>query len=498
MPKRYVSIWFRHLHTDRQIRRQPELREIPFVIAAPDRGRMVIKATNLLAEENGISCGTVVADARAIFPTLHVIQEELSPDPLLTALAEWCLRYTPVAAIDLPDGIMLDASGCTHLWGGERAYLKDIFTKLHHIGYDTRLGMADTIGAAWAVSRFDTITPIIEPGFHREALLNLPPVALRLEDSIVQRLHKLGLYKIGSFIGMPPSSLRRRFGQSLLDKLDQALGQQIEVLLPVQPVAPYQERLPCLEPVRTAKAIEIALHQLLAAICLRMEKEEKGLRKCRLTGYRIDGNIQQIEIGTSRASRNVKHLFHLFELKISSIEPDLGIELFVIEATLVEDLNASQEALWQTTNGSNDKEVAELLDKIAGKVGSHVIHRYLPDEHHWPERSFKAALSLQEKPVIEWRTDLPRPIQLLSKPEEIIVMVPVPDYPPVQFSYKSKMHRVIKADGPERIEQEWWIAGGMHRDYYCVEDENGARYWLFRLGHYNDEGVKWYLHGFFA
>lgn len=88
MPKRYVSIWFRHLHTDRQIRRQPELREIPFVIAAPDKGRMLIKATNLLAEENGISCSTVVADARAIFPTLHVIQEELAPDPLLTALAE--------------------------------------------------------------------------------------------------------------------------------------------------------------------------------------------------------------------------------------------------------------------------------------------------------------------------------------------------------------------------------------------------------------------------
>jgi protein ImuB len=79
------------------------------------------------------------------------------------------------------------------------------------------------------------------------------------------------------------------------------------------------------------------------------------------------------------------------------------------------------------------------------------------------------------------------------------VTAPVPDYPPLNFRHKGQLHIITKADGPERIEQEWWIQEGEHRDYYAVEDEDGGRYWLFRSGHYNNiRSPKWYLHGFFA
>ena len=67
------------------------------------------------------------------------------------------------------------------------------------------------------------------------------------------------------------------------------------------------------------------------------------------------------------------------------------------------------------------------------------------------------------------------------------------------FRYKGELHRIKKADGPERIEREWWLETGAHRDYYCVEDEKGQRYWLFRLGHYDaDQPHQWFIHGFFA
>ena len=86
-----------------------------------------------------------------------------------------------------------------------------------------------------------------------------------------------------------------------------------------------------------------------------------------------------------------------------------------------------------------------------------------------------------------------------QKPEPIEVTAPIPDYPPMLFRYKGKLHKIIKADGPERIEQEWWLQEGQHRDYYCVEDEEGCRYWLFRSGHYDAEKTyQWFIHGFFA
>ncbi|HYD22872.1 MAG TPA: DNA polymerase Y family protein, partial [Flavipsychrobacter sp.] len=211
-----------------------------------------------------------------------------------------------------------------------------------------------------------------------------------------------------------------------------------------------------------------------------------------------DNNIQQIKIATTRPSRNIKHLFKLFEIKIPTIEPALGFELFLLEATVVEELTAAQEALWNTASNHDDMAVAELLDKLAGKVGMNTIHRYLPDEHYWPERSIKLAATLSEQATTKWRINIPRPVHLLSKPELIEVMVPIPDYPPVLFHYKGQPHNVIKADGPERIEQEWWLEEGLYRDYYCVEDEEGARYWLFRSGSYDMGDPKWFIHGFFA
>jgi protein ImuB len=283
----------------------------------------------------------------------------------------------------------------------------------------------------------------------------------------------------------------------MLIRLEQALGSMPEPLKAVQPVPVYLERLPCLEPIRTATGIEIAMKRLLESLCERFFREGKGMRTGIFKGYRVDGETVQVSIGTNRASRNAAHLFKLFELKIPEIEPALGIELFTLEATLVEDVSETQEALWSTAN-RDQAAISELVDNIAGKVGIQAIHRYLPLEHHWPESSVKEVTSLEEQPETEWRTDRPRPIHLLPEPEPIEVMVVLPDYPPMHFRYKSEVIRIVSADGPERIEQEWWLQNGPPRDYYRVEDESGARYWLFRLGLYGNRKPQWFLHGFFA
>lgn len=500
MQKRFVTIWFRHLLTDWLSLRRPELRDIPFVIVIKDHGRQLITACNVLAEAEGIMPGMLAADAKAIIPSLEIIDDIPGKgNKLLNGLGEWCIRYTPLIAIDPPDGLILDITGCAHLWGGEKEYLKEIVTRLRSKGYDVRAAMADTIGAAWAVSRYGKVKPIIESKGHSDALLSLPPAALRLELPVLERLQKLGLRSISSFSSIPRSVLRRRFGPALLQRLDQALGNEDEPIQSLLPVEPYQERLASMEPIRTATGIEIALRTLLEMLCKRLQQEGKGIRTAIFKGYRIDGKVVQMDIGTNLASHTVHHLYKLFELKISTLEPALGIELFVLEAPKVEDIPPQQEALWAGKPGLEDTTLAELLDRLAGKVGSDKIRRYLPDEHYWPERSVRISSSIKDKPSIRWRSDKPRPVQLLARPEHIEVTAPIPDYPPMLFRYKEKVHHVKKADGPERIEREWWLEGGQHRDYYYVEDQNGQRYWLFRSGHYNGDGTnEWFIHGFFA
>lgn len=274
---------------------------------------------------------------------------------------------------------------------------------------------------------------------------------------------------------MPRSVLRRRFGEGLLLRLAQALGQEEETIVPVQTIPPYLERLPCLEPIRTSTGIEIAITRLLENLCQRLQQEGKGVRTAQLKCYRIDGKLEQVEIGTNQATHSTGHLFKLLELKIAAITPALGIELFTLEALKVEDVDVLQDALWADRPGLDDQGVVQLLDRLASKVGAAVIGRYLPQEHYWPERSIKSA-ALQETMVTGWRTDRPRPTKLLSKPELVEVAAPIPDYPPISFRYQDKVHYIKKADGPERIEREWWLEAGQHRDYYIVEDEQGQRY----------------------
>ncbi|MEJ1238253.1 DNA polymerase Y family protein [Chryseolinea sp. T2] len=498
MGARYISVWFPHLRTDWFALGDPTFHNRPFVLRTTDHGRMVISATNIHAERKGIHKGLVLADARAIVTDLEAIDD--IPDisvRILTELAQWCVRFTPVAAVDPDDGLLLEVSGCAHLWGGEQCYMHAIESRLNARGYGVRLGMADTPIVAWAVARFETETLRVETHQLRNILMTLPPEALRIETDAIQRLHKLGLHRIAQFINMPRNVLRRRFGRTLLDQLDKALGDQVDVIVPVVLPSQYIERLPCLEPVATRAGIEFALEELLVALCGKLQREQKGLRQAVFKGYRVDGVTIETKIGTHRPTHHVAHVRKLFENKISQLEPGLGIELFELEAKDIEDNPVEQERIWEKSSGLDDERLNELVDRLLDRGGIEVS-RFVAAEHYWPERSFKKSVDVSESPAISWRTDVLRPSHLLSPPELIDVTAPIPDYPPMLFVYEGKIHRVVKADGPERIEQEWWLQQGQHRDYYILEDENGVRYWIFRLGHYHDSNYKWFIHGFFA
>jgi protein ImuB len=499
MGKRFVSIWFPYLATDWHARKQLQLRDKAFVLKATVRNRVIVTAANAQAQAQGIHENTVLADAKALYPSLHVMDDKPTlTKQLADRIAEWCIRFTPIASADYPNGVLLDASGCTHLWGGEENYLNDITKRLHQRGYTVRIAIADTIGCAWAMARYGNQI-IVDKEKQSQALLNLPVTVLRIDNETTEILQKLGLRQIGNLVSIPAKSLRRRFGNLLLQRLRQAIGEEDENIVPVYPIEPYGERLPCIEPIKTKEGIEITLQHLLSNLCSRLQKEGKGLRKAFFRAYQLDGGVSGIEIATNHPSQNVEHLFQLFGIRLSTIEPKEGIELFLLEATVVEKALGKQEDLWGTQSNFLDGEILDLMDRFTNRLGAEAVQRFLPTEHYWPERSYKRTVDLNEAPTTKWKLDRPRPLQLLSPPELIEVTAPVPDYPPLNFRYKGQPHKVMKADGPERIEQEWWIQEGEHRDYYAVEDEEGKRYWLFRSGHYNEtRSPKWFLHGFFA
>jgi protein ImuB len=143
-----------------------------------------------------------------------------------------------------------------------------------------------------------------------------------------------------------------------------------------------------------------------------------------------------------------------------------------------------------------------LIDRLAGRIGARRLYRIGAVESDVPERSFRRLGPLAA--AADW-PGWPRPARLFVPPERIEgVVALLPDQPPRRFTWRGKIYRVARADGPERIYGEWWrraAEADAVRDYFQVEDEAGQRFWLFRRGDGADPrtgDLSWYLQGVFG
>lgn len=499
MSRRFVVIWFPYLHTDLMAGKELCLHQQPFVLKESFHGKMVINALNLPAVRQGLYKGQSIADARAIVTDLVV--KDMDAATALNALEKmgrWCIRFSPSVSLDSDDGLIMESSGCAHLWSGEEKYLLAIKEKLEGFGLTTRIAMADTIGIAWALAHYGALQMHIAYGKAPPDFLELPIKGLRLDVGVEDQLLTLGLNAIRQVFALPISALSRRFPATLRQRINEARGEQEEYITPIEVPDVFAVRLPCLEPIVTRTGVNIALERSLKDLIQLLEKEQLGIRKAVFTAFAADGKQYQSAITTNKPSLNQEHLLKLFALRLDEIKYSAGIDVFLLAATLTEIYQPAQAKIWQGPAGLQHPKIAEWIDQIEMRYGAAVVSRYLPSEHHLPEKAFKESSSLQEEPQTNWHAPLRRPIQLLHPPEQIEVTAPIPDYPPMMFRHKGKLHKIITADGPERIEQEWWVGKGKHRDYYIVEDEEGKRYWLFRSGHYDEaKTYSWYLHGYF-
>src|SRR5262249_57046591 len=119
---------------------------------------------------------------------------------LLDAIADGCQRYTPLVAVDPPDGVLLDIGGCAHLFGGEENLRGDLLARVARLGFSTRAAIASTIGAASAMARFDDATTTGANRGERERLAPLPLAALRLPDETVAALATVGLKRVAPIL----------------------------------------------------------------------------------------------------------------------------------------------------------------------------------------------------------------------------------------------------------------------------------------------------------
>ncbi len=469
---------------------------------------MVIAAADAAARALGLQAGMPLAHALAMVPGLTVIDAAPDEDAAaLDRLAAWCLRLSPMTAADPPDGVWIDATGCSHLHGGEQPMLALLTAHLARQGLTGRVAVADTAGAAHALARFgDAPVTVVPTGVHTHALAPLPVEALRLDGPVAEGLRRLGLERIGQLAGTPRGPLMRRFGHGLMHRLDQAAGRVRE---PIQPVLPPQTilvRRTFVEPLSTAEAFASVILVLVGEACTLMEQRGEGARRLDLVFERVDATVQVVRIGTARPVRDVRHLARLLDERLEEVDPGAGVEAMRLVLPLVEPLGYAQRPAGLVPDGDEQADLSELIDRLVNRLGRDKVFRLQPAQSDVPERSQRRVPvhaapepACAGLPVSPW----PRPVRLLQRPEPVEALAMMPDHPPKAFTWRRLRHRIRRADGPERITGEWWRRSSeiaAVRDYWIVETEEGRRFWLFRQGDGVDPAtgaLSWFLHGFF-
>jgi protein ImuB len=476
LTKRIAVLWLPHFAINRRTRPGKdlaELRDVPLAIVARGKGGMRIAAANNAARQARVMPGLNAADAKAICPHLRTIAEDSAADSTaLAALAEWCQRWSPWTAPG-ESGIHIDTTGCAHLFGGERAMLDDMVAKIEGLGFTIRAGLADTLGAAWAVAHFGGDTANLLPeGAARQMLTGFPVAALRLPPETVATLRRLGLRRLSELMALPRAPLAARFGNGVAQRLDQLLGRLPEPLSPLTYDEPLFARLAFAEPIGRTEDVAAAILHLLGDLEKIMERRGLGARRLVLRLFRVDGDTTARIIGTAAPVRAAAPLARLFADELNGLDAGFGIESLTLTVAAADSMKAAQTDMESGRQGIG---LPPLIDRLTRRLGPRAVYRIGAHPTAQPEKlCAKLPPLVAPPPLVPPR---PRPLRLSR---------------PVPVTMDSTLYRIT---GPERIAPEWWHPGtAAARDYWQVEDQHGRRWWVFQD---TDDG-RWFKHGEFG
>jgi protein ImuB len=441
----------------------------------------------------------------------------------LAQLGQWAKRYTPKVAVY--DGVaaygqaaksllILDVTGCSHLFGGLAAMSQDVAVALRGKGFEVRCAVAPTAALARALCLVPPAKAqfvLVDEGKLLSSVRALPVGVLDVAKESIEFLQHMGFARLGELLRLPRQQLLARFGMELLNAIDALLGDRSSALIMLADEKMWQREENLLEPIRSMDLLLVAIQHMLTPLCKALEEEKKGVQELTVLLTDLERSKKKVCIKSAKPTVQVRRLMRLLELKcakdahllFNGHAMDGGVERIAIAATRVATLRQQQIALDHKEEQMSMK-LSTLIDALANRLNEETIFQMLPAQSYIPERAvvrshdFSHGIDSASDSSLKPAHLGARPLHMLANPEPIVALALLPDHAPIRFLWRSKTIRIVKADGPERIAPEWWHEPStclQHetRDYFVVEDERGMRYWIYRLMASNG----WFLHGTF-
>src|SRR6202158_269235 len=400
--RRILSLWLPRLPIDR-IKRQlwqgnaapaksQNSGDDPSIVVAKQNNALQIFALDDAVARLGLDTGLPLANARAICPELKVFDADEAADALaLDAIASWCDRFTPLVALDSPHGLLLDITGCVHLFGGEAAMLRLMCGVLAAQGFAVSAAIAGTSVCARTMPRH-VHGRIVRAGEEADAVRPLPVSALGADDAITRGLRRAGLKTIGDVAARARHEITARFGADFTTLLEHALGQGDAPISPRKPLPDYivEKRFP--EPIATEGVISATLSRLAQMLVMAMDQQGKGARRLEARFFRTDGAVRAIVVDTGQPVTRGEVIDRLFRERLDALndplDPGFGFDLIRLSASRTEIVVQQQRAL--DANVHDNDELAALIDRIAARIGGRRVVVHLPQDTHIPERAAMA------------------------------------------------------------------------------------------------------------
>ncbi len=454
-----------------------------------------------IATERGIHAAMSLAEAQALLESALFLPHDPEADSQqLESLAYFCHRYSPTVGVERSHDshcVLLDVTGCSHLFGDEFGLVRQLVTELAEQGYFGHVAAAKTIGAAWAIARYGHKTA------SDRRLRSLPVEALRIPDKLVSCLHEFDLRMVGQLKALPRDALPARFGTILHERLDQMFGQAEELLIPVSRPEPVSAKWMTDEPIRNPKAIRYVCENLLAEIVDAVCTRNEGILRLTLTLRSESAAPMSFELGMTRPADSAPHVMGLLDLKFETQPIPEWVSAIQMEASITAPLRIRQQCLFEDDQPNDESDTRRLIDRLGARLGRQAVirPRLLPEAVPEQAVTYKslADLPTKTKAMESAPPAAHRPLDLHPKPERIAMTTPASaestatESSSASFRWNQQSFQIAHATKPERISTGWWQStGSIHREYYQVETQSGSRFWLYR-----DASGEWFLHGVF-
>lgn len=381
----------------------------------------------------------------------HDPQEDLEE---IYTLAERLMQFSPLVGVEAleknlwagrsilqPQSILMDITGLESWYGGEPAMADELQQWLTREGLFACIGIANSVGQAWAISNYqfrkqisdsmlkierletslsDSLvacnrTSIVDHGASKKPFDELPIESLRLDIETVAKLHRLGIRSINSLQGLPRTSLTSRFGSRLLDRIDQCLDARQEPISVRSIGEPVEICLDFEHPIFVLEELQTVLDECIVQLCRKLESIGHGAwRLVVRLGLEVSTmQVQEssrrtipshmIQLGLFQSSDEPKHLLWLIqgclERNPPQLSKNLGIKQILVQAPWTSPMRWKQNALFDCQTLKYRDEAAKLIDGLAARLGRNQVVGLGLIQDPIPERQTKF------KPLTGMRND---------------------------------------------------------------------------------------------